>query len=173
MSQISALLARRIGWSAADCDLMLNASPMHDIGKIGIPDHILLKPGKFEPDEWEIMKTHAAIGAELLGGDDSALLRLAREIALSHHEKWDGSGYPHGLAGEAIPQSGRIVAVADVFDALTSARPYKEAWTAEAAEAYLRDNAGSHFDPAVVTCFLANLPEILNIRNQYQERQYD
>jgi putative two-component system response regulator len=169
MSQTSALLARKLGWSDADCELMLNASPMHDIGKIGIPDPILLKPGKLEPTEWEIMKTHAAIGAELLDGDDSGLLRLAREIALTHHEKWDGSGYPQALAGEAIPQSGRIVAVADVFDALTSARPYKKAWTVEAAEAYVRDNPGSHFDPAVAACFLDSLPEILAIRDRHQE----
>jgi len=169
MSQTSALLAQKLGWSTTDTEMMLNASPMHDIGKIGIPDHILLKPGKFEPAEWEIMKSHAAIGAELLDGDDSPLLRLAREIALSHHEKWDGSGYPNGLAGEAIPQSGRIAAVADVFDALTSSRPYKRAWTVEAAEAFVRDNTGSHFDPTVVACFLANLPEILAIRDRYQE----
>jgi putative two-component system response regulator len=173
MSQISALLARKLGWSEADCDLMLNASPMHDIGKIGIPDHILLKPGKFEPTEWEIMKTHAAIGAELLDGDDSTLLRLAREIALSHHEKWDGSGYPNGLAGEAIPQSGRIVAVADVFDALTSSRPYKKAWTVADAEVFMRENSGSHFDPAVVACLLDNLREIVVIRNRHQEPQHD
>ncbi len=172
MSQISALLAHKLGWSAAETELMLNASPMHDIGKIGIPDHILLKPGKFEPAEWEIMKTHAAIGAELLDGDDSPLLRLAREIALSHHEKWDGSGYPNGLAGEAIPQSGRIVAVADVFDALTSARPYKQAWTVEAATDFMRDNAGSHFDPAAVACFIDNLPEIVAIRDRHQEPQH-
>jgi putative two-component system response regulator len=169
MSQMSALLARKLGWSAAEAELMLHASPMHDIGKIGIPDHILLKPGKFEPAEWEIMKTHATIGAELLDGDASTLLRLAREIALSHHEKWDSSGYPNGLAGETIPQSGRIVAVADVFDALTSSRPYKQAWTVEAAEAYVRDNAGSHFDPAVVACFLECLPEIIKIRDLHQE----
>jgi len=169
MSQTSALLAQKLGWSTTDTEMMLNASPMHDIGKIGIPDHILLKPGKFEPAEWEIMKSHAAIGAELLDGDDSPLLRLAREIALSHHEKWDGSGYPNGLAGEAIPQSGRIAAVADVFDALTSSRPYKRAWTVEAAEAFVRDNTGSHFDPTVEECFLANMPEILAIRDRYPE----
>lgn len=169
MSQTSALLARRLGWNAADCDLMLNASPMHDIGKIGIPDRILLKPDKFSQEEWEIMKTHATIGAELLDGDDSALLRLAREIALSHHEKWDGSGYPNRLSGEAIPQSGRIVAVADVFDALISSRPYKKPWTVDAATTFVQDNAGSHFDPVVAACFLGCLPEILEIRNRYQE----
>lgn len=169
MSQYSVLLARKLGWSEADCELMLHASPMHDIGKIGIPDAILLKQGKLEPHEFEIIKRHAEIGAELLDGDDSDLMRLAREIALTHHEKWDGSGYPRGLAGEAIPQSGRIVAVADVFDALTSPRPYKKAWPVEEAVDFVRDNAGSHFDPAVAACFLDSLPEIFAIRARYQE----
>lgn len=169
VSQVSALLAKKLGWSDACSELMLHASPMHDLGKIGIPDHVLLKPGKFEPEERQIINTHTTIGAALLDDDDSALLRLSREIALSHHEKWDGSGYPNGLAGEAIPQSGRIVAVADVFDALTSSRPYKKAWSIDNAIAFVRDNAGSHFDPAVVACFLAHLPEILAINHQHPE----
>jgi putative two-component system response regulator len=173
MSKVSALLAQHLGWSTADVDLMLNASPMHDVGKIGIPDNILLKPGKLDPDEFEIIKTHAAIGAELLDGDDSALLRLAREIALSHHEKWDGRGYPNGWAGEAIPQSGRIAAVADVFDALTAPRPYKKAWPVDDAVAFVRDGAGSHFDPAVVACFLAHIPEILDIQRRYSGSEND
>jgi len=169
MSHISALLARRIGWSETACELMLNASPMHDIGKIGIPDAILLKPGKFEPPEWEIMKTHAAIGGKLLGGDGSDLMRMAQEIALSHHEKWDGSGYPNGLAGEAIPQSGRIAALADVFDALTSARPYKKAWAVEDAVNLIRENSGKHFDPKLVDIFLQELPGIIAIRQRFNE----
>jgi putative two-component system response regulator len=169
MSHISALLARSIGWSAADCELMLNASPMHDIGKIGIPDAILLKPGKFAPHEWEIMKTHAVIGGKLLGGDDSDLMRMAQEIALSHHEKWDGSGYPNGLAGETIPQSGRIAALADVFDALTSERPYKKAWSVEDAVNLIRENRGKQFDPALVDAFLQELPEIIEIRQRFTE----
>jgi len=169
MSHISALLARCIGWSEADCELMLNASPMHDIGKIGIPDAILLKPGKFEPPEWEIMKTHAAIGGKLLDGDDSELMRMAQQIAISHHEKWDGSGYPNGLAGEAIPQSGRIAALADVFDALTSVRPYKKAWTVEAAVELIKENRGKHFDPELVDIFLQQLPAILQIRERFDE----
>jgi putative two-component system response regulator len=173
VSQISALLAKKLGWSDEASELMLHASPMHDIGKIGIPDHILLKPGRFEPAEREIINTHTTIGGKLLDGDDSPLLKLAREIALSHHEKWDGSGYPNGLAGEAIPQSGRIVAVADVFDALTSARPYKKAWTVEDATKFVRDNAGSHFDTAVVDCFIELLPDILVIREQYPEHYHD
>lgn len=169
MSHICALLARAVGWSETGCELILNASPMHDIGKIGIPDAILLKPGKFEPHEWEIMKTHAAIGGKLLEGDDSILMRMAREIALTHHEKWDGSGYPDGLAGEAIPQAGRIAALADVFDALTSVRPYKKAWTVEAAVDMIRDNHGRHFDPSLVEVFLHELPGIAEIRERFSE----
>jgi len=169
MSHMSALLARASGWSEADCELILNASPMHDIGKIGIPDAILLKPGKFEPPEWEIMKTHASIGGKLLEGDDSDLLRMAQQIAISHHEKWDGSGYPNGLAGEAIPQAGRIAALADVFDALTSVRPYKKAWTIEDAVKLIKENSGKHFDPKLVEIFLQQLPEILKIRERFDE----
>jgi response regulator RpfG family c-di-GMP phosphodiesterase len=146
MSQYSALLAKNLGWSADSCELMLHASPMHDIGKIGIPDAILLKPGKLDPQEWEIMKTHATIGASLLEDETSDLLHLASEIALSHHEKWDGGGYPKGLFHTAIPQSGCIVSVADVFDALTSERPYKQAWPVEEAVDYIQNNAGKHFD---------------------------
>lgn len=169
MSHISALLARSIGWSEADSELLLHASPMHDIGKIGIPDAILLKPGKFEPAEWEIMKTHATIGGALLDGDDSDLMRMAREIALTHHEKWDGSGYPEGLAGEAIPQAGRIAALADVFDALTSERPYKKAWKVEDTVELIKENSGKHFDPQLVEVFLQELPEILLIRERFSE----
>ena len=169
MSHSCALLAGSIGWSEADCDLILNASPMHDIGKIGIPDAVLLKPGKFEPHEWEIMKTHAAIGSRLLEGDDSDLMRMAREIALTHHEKWDGSGYPNGLAGEAIPQAGRIAALADVFDALTSVRPYKKAWTVDAAVDLIKENSGRHFDPALVEAFVQELPGIVAIRERFAE----
>ena len=169
MSHTCALLARAVGWSDAACDLILNASPMHDIGKIGIPDAVMLKPGKLEPREWEIMKTHAAIGGRLLEGDDSDLMQMAREIALTHHEKWDGSGYPSGLAGEAIPQSGRIAALADVFDALTSVRPYKKAWTIEAAVGYIAENSGKHFDPELVAVFPRELPGIVAIRERFAE----
>ena len=169
MSHTTALLARYLGWDQQQCELLLHASPMHDIGKIGIPDAILLKPGKLDPAEWEIMKTHAVIGANILEGDSSELLTLAREIALTHHEKWDGSGYPNGLKGEAIPLSGRLVAIADVFDALTSERPYKKAWSVEAALDYIRENRGTHFDPAIVDLFLGVIPEILAIRARYAE----
>ncbi|MEW5771325.1 MAG: HD domain-containing phosphohydrolase [Pseudomonadota bacterium] len=171
MSHTCALMARAIGWSDDDCDLLLNASPMHDIGKIGIPDAILLKPGRFEPHEWEIMKTHASIGGKLLEGYDSDLMRMAREIALTHHEKWDGSGYPNGLAGEAIPQAGRIAALADVFDALTSVRPYKKAWSVEDAVALIKENRGKHFDPVLVDVFLQELSGILRIRERFADEE--
>ncbi|MBT9612992.1 MAG: response regulator [Burkholderiales bacterium] len=169
MSHTSVLLARALGWADEQCELLLHASPMHDVGKIGIPDRILLKPDKLDPEEWEIMKSHVTIGAHILDGDDSALLTLAREIALSHHEKWDGSGYPHGLAGEAIPLSCRIVALADVFDALTSERPYKRAWTVEASLEYLHEQSGQHFDPVLVGHFMQLLPQVLAIRTRFAE----
>lgn len=169
MSKISALLAQRIGWCEEDCELMLHASPMHDIGKIGVPDHILLKPGKLTPEEWEIMKTHVDIGAEILADSDTDLLVLGRSIALSHHEKWDGTGYPNGLAGEAIPMEGRIAAMADVFDALTSVRPYKKAWPVEDAVAYVKDQSGRQFDPSLVPVFVDSLPEIMRIRAEHPE----
>lgn len=172
MSHASALLARHAGWDAAACELMLNASPMHDVGKIGIPDGILLKPGPLTPEERDIMQTHTLIGAEILGdaeGSGGELIRMARDIALSHHEKWDGSGYPHGLAGEAIPEAGRIVAIADVFDALTSARPYKKPWTVEDATHYLRSNAGKHFDPRLLRLFLDLLPEVRRMAERYAD----
>lgn len=169
MSQFSALLAKSIGWDTDACDLILHASPMHDVGKIGIPDAILLKPGAFEPHEWEIMKRHTTIGAAILEGGDSELMQLAHTIALTHHEKWDGSGYPYGLAGADIPMSGRIVAIADVFDALTSARPYKKSWPIDEAVAFILEQSGRHFDPELVQHFEKRLPEILEIRERYLE----
>ncbi|SEL36671.1 putative two-component system response regulator [Ectothiorhodospira marina] len=169
MSHISALLAQHVGWDRDHCERMLHASPMHDVGKIGIPDRILLKPGKLTPEEWEIMKSHATIGADILSGDDSDLLLMAREIALTHHEKWDGSGYPKGLAGHDIPMSGRICALADVFDALTSWRPYKEAWTVEDALGLIRKGVGHHFDPDLAELFFSLMPDILAIRERFPE----
>ncbi len=169
MSYICERLARAIGWDDERCDLILNASPMHDIGKIGIPDAVLQKPGRFDPEERAIIETHAAIGAELLEGDDSELMTMARDIARTHHEKWDGSGYPSGLSGDAIPIAGRIAALADVFDALTSERPYKTAWTVEAAVDLIRENSGTHFDPALVEVFLRELPHIIVIRERFSE----
>jgi len=169
MSKIAHLLAVALGMSDEDAKLLLHASPMHDIGKIGIPDGVLLKPGKLDPDEWEVMKTHSQIGAEILGDHPSPLMQMARLVALTHHEKWDGSGYPKGLKGEDIPLVGRITALADVFDALTSQRPYKKAWPVEDAVQLIRDNSGKHFDPKLVEVFLDKLPEIQAICERYRE----
>ena len=142
---------------------------MHDIGKIGIPDHILKKPGKLDPDEWQIMMTHAAVGGEILGEAESPLLKLAVEIAVNHHEKWNGKGYPKGLSQQDIPLSARIVAIADVFDALTSERPYKKAWSVEKSIALIKAESGQHFDPTLVPIFIECLPEILEIKASYAE----
>ena len=169
MSNYSQLLGRAAGLSEAQAEMLLQASPMHDLGKIGIPDEILLKPGRLDPDEWLVMKTHAAIGARILAGHESELLKMAAQIALSHHEKWDGSGYPEGLRGEEIPLVARAVAVADVFDALTSERPYKKAWPDEKAIDEIRRCVGSHFDPALGRCFEEVLPQMLEIKQRYAE----
>ena len=146
-----------------------NETGMHDIGKIGIPDRILLKSGKLDTDEWVVMKTHTLIGAEIIGNHESPLLQMARSVALTHHEKWDGSGYPHGLIGDAIPMEGRLVALSDVYDALTSERPYKPAWPPEDAFAFIRDQAGAHFDPELVSLFLKIKPEIIEITEKYRD----
>ncbi len=169
MSHYAASLGRATGMTSAACDLLLHACPMHDIGKIGIPDRILLKPTRLDPDEWAIMQTHTTIGAELLAGHDSALMQMAHQTALTHHEKWGGAGYPQGLKGEAIPLVGRITAICDVFDALTSKRPYKQAWPVEAAVAELQHHSGSHFDPGLVDRFCAILPDVMAIKEQYAE----
>lgn len=169
MAHYSRLIAVHLGLSLADQELILQAAPMHDIGKIGIPDGILLKPGVLTPEEFTIMKTHAQIGFDLLDGSESTILQSAALIALTHHEKFDGSGYPRGLRGEDIPLFGRIVAVADVFDALTSERPYKRAWPVERAQAYLRDGAGGHFDQHCVSAFLHNWAEVLTIYDRYRD----
>ncbi len=169
MSKYSELLGRCAGMSDGEAELLLQASPMHDIGKIGIPDQILLKPGKLNAEEWETMKQHAQIGADLLDGSSAPLLVVAREIALTHHEKWDGSGYPHALRGESIPLVGRIVAVADVFDALTSERPYKAAWPIPKAIELLQAERDRHFDGRLVDLFIANLDAVLAIRERHAE----
>lgn len=169
MSKIAALLGRAIGMSDEDAKLLLHASPMHDIGKIGIPDGVLLKPGKLDPAEWEVMKTHAQIGLEILGDHTSPLMHMARMVALSHHEKWDGTGYPKGLKGDAIPLVGRITAVADVFDALTSERPYKKAWSIEDAAQFIKNQAGLHFDPAIVEKFFEHFEDIAAISKSYRD----
>jgi len=169
MSKVSALLGKAAGMNEYNCDLLLNAAPMHDIGKIGIADHILLKPGKFDPIEWEIMQTHSQIGADILSDDDSDLMKMSHQIALTHHEKWNGKGYPNGLIGEDIPLVGRICALADVFDALTSVRPYKKAWSVEDSVNLIKEERGEHFDPQLVDYFLKLLPEIIAIKEKYAE----
>ena len=169
MSHASALLARRIGWSEQACELILNASPMHDVGKIGIPDGILLKPGPLTDDERDIMQRHTVIGAEILSGSDDELLKMARDIALSHHEKWDGSGYPRRLVAKAIPEAARIVAITDVFDALTSERPYKKPWSVPEALRFMNEQANRHFDPELLQHFMAILPEVEQIRERFAE----
>ncbi|MFC4932404.1 response regulator [Massilia sp. GCM10023247] len=169
MSHFSRILGLAAGMSEQEADDLLHAAPMHDVGKIGIPDRILQKPGPLDAEEWKIMQSHATIGAEIIGEHGAGMLRLAHDIALTHHEKYDGSGYPRGLAGDAIPLTGRIVAIADVFDALTSIRPYKRAWSEEEAVGYLVQQKGKHFDPALVDLFVAQMPAIRTVRQRWAE----
>lgn len=169
MSHYCRIIAKAVGFSDKEADLLLNAAPMHDVGKIGIPDRILLKPGKLDDEEWGIMKQHPEFGANIIGEHDSELLKAAHIIALTHHEKWNGQGYPNGLAGEEIPLVGRIVAVADVFDALTTERPYKDAWPVEKAVNLIKEESGQHFDAEIVDAFLDKLPEILEVKEKYSE----
>jgi len=166
MSRYAAALAKELGMSDDECELVLTTSPLHDVGKIAIPDRILLKPGPLSPEEWEVMKTHAEIGARLLSDGNSTFLGMAETIARTHHERWDGTGYPHGLSGEKIPLVGRICAVCDVFDALTSERPYKKAWTFEDALKEIKRLRGAYFDPKVVDAFFAILPQIKAIAQE-------
>ncbi|MDL2356186.1 MAG: response regulator [Pseudomonadota bacterium] len=170
MSHFARLLGVAAGMHAQQADDLLHAAPMHDVGKIGIPDRILQKPGPLDADEWRIMQGHAAIGASIIGEHSTGMLALARSIALTHHEKWDGSGYPHGLAGTAIPLEGRIVAIADVFDALTSVRPYKPAWTVAAAVDYLHQQKDRHFEARLVDLFVGQLPQMCAIRDRWAEQ---
>ncbi|WP_320008652.1 two-component system response regulator [Maridesulfovibrio sp.] len=169
MSIFCQIIAKNIGMKDSEGNILLNAAPMHDIGKIGIPDSILTKPGKLDKAEWEIMKTHTTIGGAILGEHDYDLMKVANRVVLNHHERWDGSGYPAGLRGEEIPIEGRISAIADVFDALTSKRPYKEAWPVDKACDYIWNGRGSHFDPRLVDAFKASLDKILIIKEQYSE----
>lgn len=169
MAHYSRLIAQQLGLPQEEQELILRAAPMHDMGKIAIPDHILLKPGRLSDEEMVIMKRHAEYGYEILRGSASTLLDVAATIARSHHEKYDGSGYPSGLVGLAIPLHGRIVAVADVFDALTTERPYKPAWELERALQFLRDGMGNHFDPDCVGAFLDRMDDALEIRDRYQD----
>lgn len=166
MSKMCELIGKELGLPDKEADLLLNASPMHDIGKLGIPDNILQKPGKLDPGEFEIMKTHTLIGAKLLDNPASQVMYMAREIALSHHERWDGAGYPHNLKGTDIPLTGRIAALADCFDALTSVRSYKDQWNVNDAVTYIRSNKSSHFDPALVDVFDKIKDDIIAIKMQ-------
>jgi putative two-component system response regulator len=169
MSKNCYCLALKAGLGEEIAEQIVQASPMHDVGKIGIPDNILLKPGKLEPEEWEIMKTHSEIGADIIGEHESGIMQMAHEIALTHHEKWDGTGYPQGLKAEKIPIAGRIASICDVFDALTSERPYKKSWSVEDAVQFINENAGSQFDPILVEHFNDSLEEILEIRKVYAD----
>jgi len=169
MMNYAATVSRAMGLDDKKAEQMLLASPMHDIGKIGIPDEILLKPGRLNPDERRIMQTHAEIGAQILTGSYDPVIKTAEIIALTHHEKWDGSGYPKGLKKEDIPIEGRIAAVADVFDALTSKRPYKNAFPVDKSLQIIRGNSGTHFDPQVVDAFFSIQAGILDIKEKYNE----
>lgn len=169
VSHSSQALALAAGVDTATAELILHASPMHDVGKIGIPDNILLHPGRLEGKNLDYMRKHAAIGASILDGHDAPVMRMAYWIAIAHHERWDGKGYPNGLVGDAIPLEARIVAICDVFDALTSLRPYKQAWSIEAAIDYIKREAGTHFDPKLAAVFVEILPDILKIRESFAD----
>ncbi len=168
VARYSTLLAEELGLPPATCRSIFLAAPLHDVGKVAVPDAILLKAGRLDPEEFAVIREHAAIGERILGGSTSDLIRLAAEIAGAHHERWDGKGYPRGLAGRLIPLPARIVAIADVFDALTSERPYKTAMTADAAFAYVVSERGGHFDPTCVDAFLAARDRILAVRQEPQ-----
>ncbi len=171
MAHYSKIIAGALGLDNRMQRLILEAAPMHDVGKIGIRDDILLKNGRLTPEEFDIMKQHARMGFELLNGSASEIIQLGAEIALSHHEKFDGTGYPAGLVGEQIPLVGRIVAVADVFDALTSERPYKKAWSDEDACNLLKEGKGTHFDPKCVEAFLAQWDQVVEIKQRFRDEE--
>jgi putative two-component system response regulator len=173
MSHYSALIANKIGMPDSKCDDLLYTSAMHDVGKIGIPDHILLKPASLTDNEWQIMKTHAYIGYKILSRINTDMMKTAAEIAYSHHEKWDGSGYPRGLKGGDIPIVGRICAIADVFDALTSKRVYKPEFPLEKAINIMKEGRGKHFDPELLDIFLNSIDDVMEIKNKYQETKED
>ncbi|HAQ61973.1 TPA: two-component system response regulator [Candidatus Delongbacteria bacterium] len=171
MSRYSEAVARSMGLSDNAVEAILYGSSMHDLGKIGMPDNILMKPAKLDPDEWEIMKNHTVLGAKLLEGSDAEFVKIGESIARHHHEKWDGSGYPDSLKGDDIPIAGRIAAIADVFDALTSVRPYKKPFSLEKAFNIIREGKGNHFDPEVVDAFFKVQDEILEIRNRFNSTE--
>ena len=167
----SEAVAKRLGYSPVEAERLRLAAFMHDVGKIGIPDSILRKAGKLTDEEWEIMKTHTLIGGKILGGSKIELLETAKEIALYHHERWDGRGYPEGLAGEAIPEVARIVAVVDVYDSLIHKRIYKPAWPPEEALRYMKEQEGKHFDPRILRAFFDGLSVIEEIQRRYPDRE--
>ena len=169
MSKYAQIIALAHGLPEQEAEIILNAAPMHDIGKIGIPDSILLKPGKLDDHEWRTMQTHVEIGAAILSGSESGLMATARRIALHHHEKWDGGGYPLGLQGEEISIEGRICALADVFDALTSERPYKAAWSLQKTLELIDAEGGKHFDPQLTPLIKKMLPKILAVKTKYAD----
>jgi len=171
ISNYSKIIAARLSWPEADQERMLYASPMHDVGKLGIPDAVLQKRGKLTPEEWKIMQNHPLIGAQILHDPDSEILTLSEEIALSHHEKFNGGGYPQGLKEREIPLSGRIVSVADVFDALISKRHYKPPFRVEKAVKIIKEGVGKDFDPEVVEAFLEGLDKILEIKEKYRDEE--
>ncbi|UCB44923.1 MAG: HD domain-containing protein [Spirochaetota bacterium] len=167
MSYFSRLIGLAYGMTDEEANLLLLASSMHDVGKIGIPDSVLLKPMELDNNEWTAMKAHTTIGAEIIGNHNSVAFRMAKIIALTHHERWDGTGYPNGLRGEKIPFFGRIVAISDVFDALTTVRPYKKAWSEEEAVEAIKMGSGSQFDPSLVPLFLDVVPVIKNMKKNF------
>jgi putative two-component system response regulator len=169
MSLYTVAIGTRMGLTPKDIELLRYGSIMHDVGKIGIPDAIMLKPGKLTPTEWEVMKKHTTIGARILSNSTSELIKAGEIVALTHHERWDGTGYPSGLIGEQIPLHGRICAVADVFDALTSKRPYKPAFSNDEALETIRESAGSHFDPEIVDAFFNCTDDIFAIQNEHRD----
>lgn len=169
MAQYSRLIAQTIGMPAEDVETIELAAPLHDLGKIGLPDHILLKGAKLTPEETLVMQRHPVIGYEILKDSASKYVRMGALIALGHHEKFDGSGYPYGLVGDHIPLPARIVAVADVYDALTTRRPYKQAWDSADAIAYLRDHRGTHFDPALVDAFIRKHEEAVRVQLELRD----
>jgi putative two-component system response regulator len=167
MAHLARSIGKAIGLPEVECEALFDAAPMHDIGKVAVPTSILMKPGPLTTDEFEVVKRHTTVGHDILCESPSRLIQTAAEIALSHHERWDGTGYPSKKVGEGIPLLGRITAVADVFDALTSERPYKHAWPIDKAIAEIKCASGSQFDPKVVTAFLAAVPNIVDIKTRY------
>ena len=166
---LSQALARATGWLGEELEAIRQAAPMHDIGKIGIPDAILRKPEKLTPPEFEVMKTHTVIGAEILAGSRVPMLQMAREIALNHHERWDGKGYPRGLAGKNIPESARIVSIVDCYDALTHDRVNRPAFSEDAAVAMMQRESEKQFDPDLLAEFFRHLPEMHRLAEQYSD----